>query len=117
MKKLPDFSKTRRCKDIRTKVDVQEGCVGSLHQDLLGRTMESLIHEVHAVPHHGLDLLRVVLKPTQETSLPQFLRAILFDVLTFNLASSPSTSISRVGYMDMYCLANILYLEAAASDQ
>lgn len=78
MKKLPDFSKTRRCKDIRTKVDVQEGCVGSLHQDLLGRTMESFIHEVHAVPHHGLDLLRVVLKPTQEASLPQFLRAILF---------------------------------------
>lgn len=79
--------------------------------------MQSLIHEVHAVPHHGLDLLRVVLKPTQQTSLPQFLRAIALDVLTSNLASSPSTSISRVGYMDMYCLANTLYLEAATPDR
>lgn len=113
MKKLADFSKTHTCTDIRTKVDVQEGCVGPLHQDLLRRTMKSLIHEVHAVPHHGLDLLRVVLKPTQETSLPQFLRAILFGVITFSLASSPSTSISRVGYMDTYCLANTLYLEPA----
>lgn len=79
--------------------------------------MKSLIHEVHAVPHHGLDLLREVLKPTQQTSLPQFLRAVLFDVITFSLASSPTTSISRVGYMDMYCLANTLYLEAATPDQ
>lgn len=62
MKKLAGHSKARWRKDIRTKVDVQEGCVGSLHQDLLRRTMKSLIHEVHAVPHHGLDLLRVALK-------------------------------------------------------
>lgn len=31
--------------------------------------------------------------------------------VTFNLSSSPSTSVSRVGYMALYCWANILYLE------
>lgn len=86
MKKLARYSKTCRCKGIRTKVNVQEGCIGSLHQDLLRRTVKSLIHEVHPIPHHGLDLLCKGLKPTQKTSLPQFLR-----VPQFCLMSSPST--------------------------
>lgn len=45
-----------------TEVYVQQGCVGSFYQDLLGRTVKGLVHVVHAIPHHGLDLLRVVLR-------------------------------------------------------
>lgn len=116
MKKLARFRETGRCNNVRTEVDVQQGGVGSLHQDLLRRTVKSLIHEVHPVPHHGLDLLRVALKPTQKTSPPRFLSAFPSEDVTFSFSSSPSTSISRVGYMDLYCLASTLYLEPATPD-
>lgn len=51
--------------DVLTKVDVQQRCVGSFHQDLLRRAVESLVHVVHPVSHHGLDPLHIVLKITR----------------------------------------------------
>lgn len=45
----------------RTEVDVQQGGVGALHQDLLGGAVQRLVHEVHAVPDHGPDPLRKAL--------------------------------------------------------
>ncbi len=48
--------------DALTKVDVKKCCVGSFHQDLLRRTVKSLVHVVHPVSHHGLDPLHIVLK-------------------------------------------------------
>lgn len=34
---------------LLTKVNVQQGSIGSLHQDFLTRTSKSFMHEIHAV--------------------------------------------------------------------
>ena len=48
--------------EVLTEVYVQQRCVGSFHQNLLRRTMKSLVHVVNPVSHHGLDLLHVILQ-------------------------------------------------------
>ena len=41
----------------RTEVNVKEGCVGTLHEDLLRGAVERLIHEINAISDHGADPL------------------------------------------------------------
>lgn len=45
-----------------TEINVKQGRVGTLHQDLLGGTMESLIHEVDTISNHGSDPLSKTLR-------------------------------------------------------
>lgn len=45
-----------------TEINVKQGRVGTFHQDLLGGTMESLIHEVDAISNHGSDPLSKTLR-------------------------------------------------------
>lgn len=74
----------------RTEVDVQEGCVGTFHEDILGGAMQRLVHEVDAVPHHGPDALGKALRGTgmwggdggerrsqPHLLFPQFLRVLV----------------------------------------
>lgn len=45
-----------------TKIDVEQGRVGTFHQDLLGGTMQGLIHEVDTISNHGSDPLSKALR-------------------------------------------------------
>lgn len=45
-----------------TEINVEQGGVGAFHQDLLGRAMESLIHEVDTISDHGSDALSKTLR-------------------------------------------------------
>lgn len=40
-----------------TKINVQQGCIGSLYQDLLAGTSEGLMHKVHTICHQGAQSL------------------------------------------------------------
>lgn len=51
----------------RTEVNVEESCVGALHEDLLGGAVQRLVHEVDAVPDHGPDPLGKALRAGART--------------------------------------------------
>lgn len=49
-------------KAVLTKVNVQQGSIGSLHQDFLTGTSQSFIHKVHAVGHQRAQSFSIFLK-------------------------------------------------------
>lgn len=103
----------------RTEVNVQEGRIGAFYQDPLGGAVERLVHEVHAVAHHGSDPLSKALRVRRVRPASQ--AAMAWDGashqapcpgprLTLSLLSCPSTSTSKVGNMDWCCWARFLNL-------
>lgn len=54
-----------------TKINVEQGRVGTFHQDLLGGTMQGLIHEVDTISNHGSDPLSKALKEQCKLVRPQ----------------------------------------------
>lgn len=61
-----------------TEIDVEQGRVGTFHQDLFGGTMQGFIHEVDTISNHGSDALSKALRgPCNHVRLqsPQELRA------------------------------------------
>lgn len=59
-----------------TKVNVQQGSIGSLHQDFLTGTSKRFMHEVHAVGHQRAQSLSISLKSNDANTLK-----IIFDEL------------------------------------
>lgn len=52
---------------LLTKVNIQEGSVGSFHQDFLTGSSESFVHEVHAVSYQRTQSLCVSLSEHTQT--------------------------------------------------
>ncbi len=54
---------------VLTEVNIQQGSVGSLHQDFLARSSESFVHEVDAISHQWTQSLCVCLNKQQNQQI------------------------------------------------
>lgn len=55
---------------VLTKVNIQEGCIGSLHQNLLTGPSEGLVHEVHPIGDKGPQPLSIHLEKRENQRPP-----------------------------------------------